>query len=57
MNTTTAHGRTRTLNESTGIDGSGRTIWIVWTENADGSIHHMERFTSLNEARVWMKWA
>jgi|GEM_PF-2664262 hypothetical protein len=58
MTTKIAHGRTRTLDlDQTGINGSGCKVWIVWTHNADGTLHHMERFTSKSEAIAWMKWA
>ena len=54
----TAHGRTREFNpHATGIDGSGETVFIVWTMNEDGSVHHMEKFYSAAEALCWMKWA
>jgi hypothetical protein len=53
-----AQGRTRTLDpEERGIDGSGRTVWFIWTHNEDGTLHHMERFHSLSEAKNWMKYA
>jgi hypothetical protein len=54
----TANGRTRTLNTNeTGIDGSGRKVWIVWTLNENGSVHHRERFHSESEAVAWFLWS
>jgi hypothetical protein len=58
MTMTTAHGRTRTLDlDGAGINGSGHKVWIVWTSNTDGTLHHMEKFTSRDEAVAWMRWA
>ncbi len=45
-----------------GVNGSGRTIWIVFTclYNDRGEVFRvlgMERFETLAEAESWLKWA
>lgn len=53
-----ANGRTRFLDlYATGLTGQGEKCWIVWTLNANGSVHWMERFTNKNEAINWFKYA
>lgn len=41
-----------------GIDGTGRTMWMVVTVDVEtGRWIWTERFTSKREAECWMKWA
>ena len=52
------NGRTRTLDlDDTGMNGSGLPVWTIWTNNADGTLHHMAQFTNKSEAVTWFKWA
>jgi hypothetical protein len=44
----------RTL--TTGINGSGHTVWIVTTETRP-HVYFLERFGNEAEAIHWMKWA
>ena len=58
MSRTLPNGRTRSFDpDATGIDGSGRKVWLVYTHNPDGTLHLVERFHSKAEAAVWVKWA
>jgi hypothetical protein len=41
-----------------GINGSGQSVWIVFTINTDtGRVLGSESFTSEAEAEAWVKWA
>ena len=44
-----------------GINGSGQTIWIVFTvktlDNGAERTLGVERFTTLEEAQCWVRWA
>ena len=58
MSRTLPNGRTRSFDpDATGIDGSGRPVWLVYTHNPDGTLHLVERFRSTGEAANWVEWA
>ena len=58
MTRTLPNGRTRSFDpDATGIDGSGRKVWFVYTRNPDGTLHLVERFHRKDEAANWVKWA
>ena len=40
-----------------GVDGSGKTIWLVNTFNSAGQCIWIEYFRNRAEAECWMKWA
>ena len=58
MERTLPNGRVRSFDpDATGIDGSGRPVWLVYTYNVNGSLHLVERFRSKGEAANWVEWA
>ncbi len=40
-----------------GVNGSGKTVWLVNTFNADGKCIWIEYFTSRAEAERWVEFA
>ena len=50
---------TRTIKQ--GTNGSGQTIWVVFTvktlDNGAERVLGTERFNTLEEAQCWVRWA
>ena len=40
-----------------GINGSGHTMWMVVSVDADGNWKHIEYFDSKAEALCWLQYA
>lgn len=43
-------GKTYTLCD--GVDGKGQNVWIIYTENSQGSVHS-ETFKNYKECKAW----